>query len=180
MISMAELMAAEADLVWLFQEAAGDMGQHSSFPAMVAMLERGGPGAGEMRTDLDERCIAAAERARPIAKALRAAGPDAETILRLRFSDDTIHHGLEAFGMLAAAVFAAPAASTAWRRSRTARSFPDWLRHLSRRCVHGSGGNPAADRALVRAITLDAEATLTRALSAYIRERSRVCDRGEL
>ena len=162
----------EHELVWFLNYASGEMGLKSNFSSMVGLLECGGPCGSVVNREIDQRCVEAASRARPILKALNAVGPEAKRVLCAAYGEEQ-PTGLEVFGRCARLVLVSPRARQAWRDSSTARSFSDWMTRLSKRLVHGTSPNPARDRMLVREIVMDSERTLESALYRYALERGR-------
>jgi hypothetical protein len=167
-----------SDLIWFFRDAAGEMGEHSSFGAMIALLQTGGPTGGYRDHEVNERQLAAARRARPIYKALEASGENAKRVLYMAYGGEKCT-GFEAFGTVAPFVLASPVAGAAYRASSSSRSFDDWLKRLSKRHIHGTSSQPAKDRLLIREIIVDSELALHEAMRQYTCQLQRVSMRTE-
>jgi hypothetical protein len=160
---------AEADLIWFWAWSDGEMGLRSSFGAMTARLQVGGRTGGRPITDLDERCIEAATRARLISRALELLPGLHRRALRYAYGPDA--RELPGLGVAAPVALLSPAAMLAYRESRSDRPLEEWLVRLCWRAHRRQGESPARDRCTVRAIALEANATLARAVQAFASAR---------
>ena len=112
------------ELTWRWQEADGDMGLHSNFASMIALLERGTSGGGPRSAiaEIDERGILAAAKVRHIDRALA----------RLRERDVDLLFAL--FGApvenWAALLWHIPAARRAHASSGSRHCLEDWVAGL--------------------------------------------------
>jgi len=158
-----------SDLLWFWAEADGDLGLCSSFPAMVARLQCGGPTGGRPIVEIPEHQLSAATRERRIRRALEAIS--AERLRVLRSCLDPQATRLAELGSASAVAPLTSAARRAWRSSRSTRSIEEWLVRLCHRVRHGIGERPAADRLLVEVIRRESEAMLLAALRAYSQAR---------
>jgi hypothetical protein len=143
----------------------------SGFPAMVARLEVGGRTGGRPICEIDEHCIEAAERERPIRRALEQLSARDLQVLRAAFCESM--RELPAFGRVTGVVPLVTSAQVAWRDSRTAHPFEAWLVRLADRVARRSGDHCAADAVLARTIRMEAEHALCAALRAFLGARKR-------
>jgi len=157
---------AEADLRWYWNWSDGDLGLHSSFPAMVARIECGGRTGGAPITDIDERCLEAATRARRIARALELVTERQRRVLFAAFGPGA--YLLPGLGRATPVAPLTPAAQQAHLASGSSRSLGEWLVRL---CWRLAQADPkaagAVDHVTIRAIESQAEAMLRDAAGAF-------------
>jgi hypothetical protein len=177
----------EAELRWYFTEADGDMGLRSLFPAMVARLEVGGRTGGRPITEMDDRWLLAASRARRISRALELLAAadlrraDAPPPADRRVGDVQVLHcafrapeqDLPGWGSLTGVLPLSRRALSAWCSSHSTRTFEEWLFRLAWNVArrHGGKSNLPASTALLASIRLDASTMLRGAVQAYARAR---------
>ena len=157
---------AEAALRWFWNEADGEMGLRSSFPAMVARLECGGATGGKPIMEIGDHRIEAAGRARIISRALGELPERQRRVLCAAYGP----YARELPGLGAAAPVApmTEAAQAAHRASGTDRSIEEWLVRL---CARVTSKKPrssnAAERLAFKAIVGEAQGTLRLAVKAF-------------
>ena len=158
--------SAEADLRWFWNEADGDMGVRSSFPAMVARLECGGATGGRPIMEIADHCLEAAGRARIISRALHELPEHHQRVLGAAFGPCA--HELPGLGMAAPVAPMTEAALAAHKASGTDRSIEEWLVRLCARVNSKKArASNAQDRLAFEAIRDEAQASLRRAVNAF-------------
>jgi hypothetical protein len=150
---------AAAELRWFWRESSGELGLRSNFTSLVARLEGGGPMA--VSTELDNRRIQAARRARGIQTALDELSAADWRVLWLAFGADGAAAGTERLWLVAleTEVF-----GEEYRRSHTTRPPLEWLRRVADAARRGEWER----RRLWTKIQASAEQELGRALSTYL------------
>lgn len=199
----------EADLLWLWTEAEGEMkGICSTWPREARARAEGTAERDVMRNyvhvpssrptvqphGMDGRALAAARREKRIRRALTEAGPDAELVLRLRFSE--LRPCRAPFGIGAATArrdrparldvgvpvivprgpgsvaHLTAAAALAWKAARTTLGVERWVDQLGRELAAGRASDD--DRALQRVIGRESEALVLDRYKLYRRGLVRV------
>ncbi len=151
------------ELTWRWQQADGDMGLHSNFTAMIAMIESGGHGRGQLIAEIGEHCVKAAAKVRHIDRALaQLDGRDVEVLFAVCGAPTED---------LAALLRAIPAARKAHALSGPQGPINAWGAALFERAVLQA--DPPACR-LASAIRHQARALLARASGRYIEARRRL------
>lgn len=159
---------AEADLRWYLRDARGELGLHSNYGGMVATLQGGGRSGDHHRVDL--RQMEAAARARRIEKALTHVGKEHLRVLYAAYSVDPDQRFVAVLAVL-------PEALEEHRRSRSTRSFGNWLARLF---ASARKGHDYGRRRLFAKLHSAADGTLRGALDAYTGQQNRDDEGGVL
>ena len=152
----------ERELRWALRYAAGEMGASSNYGAMATKLELGVSyiGGGLPQTDLSTRAVEAAERERPVRRALEQLPRRMRAVLELGYGDVWTGPRLKAFGRATPVAVLADAAVRAWAGTGAtiapgAGSLPEFLIQLSWR----ASSDPAA-AGVARMVRREAESLL--------------------
>lgn len=155
--------SVSAELVWfLGGEAEGDMGLRSCFPAMVARLMAFRSG-GRPSLDLDDRSVAAAMRARGIARRRESLSERHRMVLLAAYGHRT-DPPAEVEPVIGVALYSELAAS-AHAISGSDRPLHVWLWRLRERVRRGAAS--ASERSRLAEILRDSERALAVAEAAY-------------
>ena len=155
-----------ADLRWYWTWSDGELGMRSSFGPMVARLQCGGRSGGKPITEIDDRVLEAAARARHISRALALLSNRDHVALRAAFGPSAPIEPVPGLGLVAPV---APLTRCAWqahRDSHTDRPIEEWLLRLAHRAAQ-RGDVAACDRVLAREIVAEAEVLLRHAVGAF-------------
>lgn len=175
---------AERALKWFWQSADGEMGLRSNFGAMVAQLEGGHTGGGDL-DDVEQRMLMrleAAGRARQIRRAFENVPGAHLWILRAVFGSGA--RELPALGAVAPLAPYTRAALEAHAASGSDKTIEEWIVRLCHRCATRAAGETrkkrraeeratATDRASLDAIRREGEALLRSSLSRFAASRRR-------
>lgn len=144
------------ELRWYYNEMKGELGLRSNFMSIVNKLS-GFYGAADPNSNIDGRILAAASRAKKVARGLARLQPDQSNILYLY----TIGHPEEA---LMPIIINSKDAQNLHKKSRSRKPFEEWCLNL----VPKKDCNPDDKRTRLW-LKLKAEATrkLERCLSAF-------------
>jgi len=161
-----------AELAWFFNESEGAMGVRSNFGSMKARLEAPMSHSGVVATEMDERQVEAASRARLVRRSLEGIAPEHRDTLRAAYTarrhTPERPDPLKRYRDLAGLVEHSPETARIHKGARSARPLLAWLERIAR------PGASLTARTLHNEVTRAAECQLAQAARAYAHSRKAV------